>query len=145
MSNLRQAAQQALEAWQTATYGHLSHHKAMLLAMTALGAALAAAVAEPVLTVDALRVEFERSYKGKAGIGLARLTGGEYLSPAIETAWVQFFSKYTSPPQRELLTDEQIDDLSREMVKGGKSVNWLCRAIERAHGIAPASAPKEQP
>ena len=41
MSNLRIAAQQALEAWQTATYGHPSHHKATLLAMTALRAALA--------------------------------------------------------------------------------------------------------
>ena len=33
------------------------------------------------------------------------------------------------------LTDEQIDELSRTMVKGNKSVNWLCRAIEAAHGI----------
>ena len=42
---------------------------------------------------------------------------------------------YTSPPQRKPLTDEQIDELSRTMVKGSKSVNWLCRAIEVAHGI----------
>ena len=28
MSDLHKAAQQALEAWQTATYGHPSHHKA---------------------------------------------------------------------------------------------------------------------
>ena len=41
MTALRTAAQQALEAWQTATYGHPSHHKATLLAMTALRAALA--------------------------------------------------------------------------------------------------------
>lgn len=33
------------------------------------------------------------------------------------------------------LTDEQIDDLARTMVKGNKSVNWLARAIEAAHGI----------
>lgn len=31
-----------------------------------------------------------------------------------------------------VLTPTQIDDLSREMVKGGKSVNWLCSAIEAA-------------
>lgn len=37
--------------------------------------------------------------------------------------------------KRKPLTDEEIDQLSRTMVKGGKSVNWLCRAIERAHGI----------
>jgi hypothetical protein len=42
---------------------------------------------------------------------------------------------YTAPPQRKPLTDEQIDELSRTMVKGSKSVNWLCRAIEVAHGI----------
>jgi len=41
MTTLREAAQQALEAWQVATYGHPSHHKATLLAMTALRAALA--------------------------------------------------------------------------------------------------------
>ena len=28
------------------------------------------------------------------------------------------------------LTVEEIDDLSRTMVKGNKSVNWLCQAIE---------------
>ena len=35
-------------------------------------------------------------------------------------------------PQRTWvgLTDEEIDDLSRTMVKGNKSVNWLCQAIE---------------
>ena len=41
MSDLHKAARQALEAWQTATYGHPSHHKATLLAMTSLHAALA--------------------------------------------------------------------------------------------------------
>ena len=37
-----------------------------------------------------------------------------------------------SAPQRTWvgLTDEEIDDLSRTMVKGNKSVNWLCQAIE---------------
>ena len=30
------------------------------------------------------------------------------------------------------LTEEKIDDLAREMVKGDKSVNWLARAIEAA-------------
>lgn len=41
-------------------------------------------------------------------------------------------------PPRAPLTDAEVDDLSREMVKGGKSVNWLCRAIEQAHGIGAA-------
>lgn len=30
------------------------------------------------------------------------------------------------------LTDSEVDDLSRTMVKCGQSVNWLCRAIEAA-------------
>jgi len=42
---------------------------------------------------------------------------------------------YTTPHHRKPLTDEQIDDLARTMVKGNKSVNWLARAIEAAHGI----------
>jgi hypothetical protein len=49
MSTLREAAQQALVAWQVATYGHPSHHKATLLAMTALRAALAQQEQEPTV------------------------------------------------------------------------------------------------
>lgn len=37
--------------------------------------------------------------------------------------------------ERQPLTDEEIDALARTMVKGNKSVNWLARAIEAAHGI----------
>lgn len=33
---------------------------------------------------------------------------------------------------RKPLTDERVSELSAEMVKGGKSVNWLVRAIEAA-------------
>lgn len=39
-----------------------------------------------------------------------------------------------TPPARPL-TDEEADALAHEMVKGGKSVQWLVRAIERAHKI----------
>jgi hypothetical protein len=42
---------------------------------------------------------------------------------------------WPEPSQRKPLTDELIDILARSMVKGDKSVNWLCRAIEKAHGI----------
>lgn len=31
-----------------------------------------------------------------------------------------------------ILTEDEIDELSRTMVKGSKSVNWLSRAIEAA-------------
>ena len=42
---------------------------------------------------------------------------------------------YTAPHKRQPLTDEEVSELSRTMVKENKSVNWLCRAIEAAHGI----------
>ena len=42
---------------------------------------------------------------------------------------------YAVLPQRKPLTDELIDILARSMVKGNKSVNWLCRVIEAEHGI----------
>ena len=42
---------------------------------------------------------------------------------------------YTAPPTRRPLTDSEADALAHEMVKGGKSAQWLVRAIERAHNI----------
>lgn len=42
---------------------------------------------------------------------------------------------YTAPPKRQPLTDDEVSELSRTMVKENKSVNWLCRAIEVHHGI----------
>lgn len=59
----------------------------------------------------------------------------------VETVQRFLDGDYTTPPQRpsrsdiKPLTDEDIDELSRSMVKGDKSLNWLCRAIERKHGI----------
>ena len=46
--------------------------------------------------------------------------------------WTEHKLSQNTPPQRTWveLTDEEIDDLSRTMVKGNKSVNWLCQAIE---------------
>ena len=46
-------------------------------------------------------------------------------------------------PQREPLTDEQIYEIYNEPRSDAEMVEFA-RAIERAHGIAPASAPKEQ-
>jgi hypothetical protein len=42
----------------------------------------------------------------------------------------------TEPPRREPLTDSAIHNLAAQCVKGGKSVEWALRAIERAHGIS---------
>jgi hypothetical protein len=68
----------------------------------------------------------------------------EAIVPLIEQVLVKklgqamtFAAEELIQPKREWqgLTDEEIDELSRTMVKGNKSVNWLCRAIEAAHGI----------
>jgi hypothetical protein len=68
----------------------------------------------------------------------------KYIGECSDGALVQLYDDlkkgaylYTTPPaaQRKPLSDEEIDDLSRTMVKGNKSVNWLCQAIEAAHGI----------
>ena len=55
---------------------------------------------------------------------LAYVLGGKNATPL-----------YTAPPQRKPLTDDEIEELSRTMVKGNKSVNWLCRSLEAAHDI----------
>jgi hypothetical protein len=40
---------------------------------------------------------------------------------------------FAAPPPRKPLTisDDRLDELSREMVKGKKSVNWLANMIRR--------------
>jgi hypothetical protein len=66
---------------------------------------------------------------------------GDGIHPDYDTLALRdvakLYAKYDElyKAQRKPLTDEQIDDLSRTMVKGSKSANWLCRAIEAAHGI----------
>lgn len=112
MTTLRKAAQQALDTL-------LKSHTCPLMpddceaAIAALRAALAEPVQEPVA--------WQCSVCG----------GGTLLCLHNQTD----VPLYTAPPQRRPLPDEEIDELSRTMVKGNKSVNWLCRAIERAHGI----------
>ncbi len=41
---------------------------------------------------------------------------------------------YTHPP-RTALSEQDANDLALEVVKGGKSVQWLIRKVEAAHGI----------
>ena len=47
----------------------------------------------------------------------------------IPTIWSELAKSHRA--QRPLLTDEEINDLFSETVKGDKSVHWLCRAVER--------------
>jgi len=49
--------------------------------------------------------------------------------------WEGWIPLYTHPPRREPLTDSAIHNLAAQCVKGGKSVEWALRELERAHGI----------
>jgi hypothetical protein len=44
------------------------------------------------LTVEALRQDFERQYKGH--IGTTRMQGGRYLSPSIDDAWKAYAKQF---------------------------------------------------
>ena len=75
------------------------------------------------------RVEFLESYDGE------RVEVRSWLSYEPEGPAKYREPLYKSPPKRKPLTDDEVSELSRSMVKGNKSVNWLCRAVEAAHGI----------
>ena len=40
--------------------------------------------------------------------------------------------------RRKPLTEDEIYDLARAMLKGNKPISWLVRAVEEAHGIGSA-------
>ncbi len=68
-------------------------------------------------------------------VAFAAKRGLSLDNPAIAD-WSKRIAAPAQPaPARVPLTDAEVDDLARTMVKGNKSVNWLCRAIEAAHGI----------
>jgi hypothetical protein len=118
MSALREAAQQALEALETLGYP--------LAAITALRAALAQQEQEqePVAW---------RWVPSKVWHDYVLSDDPEQAKLAREHG-IEVQCLYTHPPRREWqsLSEEEIDDLSRTMVKGHKSVNWLTRAVEAA-------------
>ena len=129
MSNLRQAAQQALEAleemWQS--------DKAQS-AITALRAALA----DP--EHDELRQLFEERYvrdnypNNYPSVGMERISSGEYVSPKLEREWQEFLKARTAPTPRKPLTRDEVDDLFADGL-GFESKYAIVREIERAHGI----------
>ena len=67
---------------------------------------------------------------------MVKLLGWDDVVAKIEavpySARVRAQHLFEDAPQRTWvgLTDEEVDDLSREMVKGKKSVNWLSYSIE---------------
>lgn len=114
---LRAAAQAALDRWDSPRWEWSKHGPTSDL-MNDLRAALAQPEAEPVawLAYDGAKQLFI-----VLGNGPHDRFGG--------------FPVYASSPQRKPLSEDEQVRLAREMVKGNKSVEWLVRAIERAHGI----------
>ena len=125
MTTLRKAAEKALDALIAATPVKAKDPQIQADAIVALREALAQPEPEPVAWAV---------YDIKHG-GSKTLHWPEQHSPNGDPSQFKAVPLYSVPPQRKPLTDEEIDQLSRTMVKGGKSVNWLCQAIERAHGI----------
>jgi len=111
--NLRQAAQRALKAMED------GEDRADMIEFSDALIALRAALAEPE----------QEPYTWR------KVTYDQLMEEVRNRGHEIRHAKITAPTPRKPLTDEEIDELAHSMVKGDKSVNWLCRAIERAHGI----------
>ena len=123
MSALRTAAQQALEfvtseAWGTTPYMDVRVYEDAARLRDALQAALRAAPAEPVEPV-------------------AWLTPGQdlHLNNGEGFRFSDWTPLYLSPPQRQPLTDEEIDRICASLGFAAISPAEIVRAVERAHGI----------
>lgn len=123
-----EAMKQALEAWQTSVYGSERHHKAMLFAMTNIGAAIAEAEKqEPVAHSVVAGALFDfmgwltsrdkrltLSSTDEAGPAVEAITEfAKMRGLSLDDARVQDWQDNTTPPaaQRQWvgLTDEEID------------------------------------
>jgi hypothetical protein len=117
MNDLRAAAQQALNYWESASFGDA----VMVDKMDALRAALAQQgepVQEPFgyLWPTGMHPEFRFTQQKRDGVDGMPL--------------------YTAPPQRLPLTEEEIDKIFKHLCNTvGASYKTMARAVERAHGI----------
>ena len=134
MTDLRTAAQQALEALEKPNAGLVPHNGEWMsiqsIAITALRAALAEPVQEPVAWAV---------YDIKHG-GSKTLHWPEQHSPNGDPEQYKAVPLYSAPPQRLPLTDEEIDAewrkaASEEGFTTAQFVRAFARAIEWAHGI----------
>ena len=125
---LKAAARQALEAWDDLQ----SFQKPTTLHQRI--EALRAALAEPTCK-QSLQVEpVAWRYKGDPWFDGDRWH--DKFEVTTDRRVAKFRDKdatplYATPPQREPLTNEEINVLFSEAVKSDKSAHWLCRAIER--------------
>jgi hypothetical protein len=124
MTTLREAAQQALEALEGVVSAHAYESGTPVEAITALRAALAEPVQEPVAKVELMMTG------GSAGLATRIVEIDDHLRERLRPGQLL----YTPPPQRKPLSEDEIEDLYFD----GFSISKLkefARAIERAHGI----------
>ena len=132
MTNLRTAAQQALEAWDA---GDTEWFKRAYTVMEALRAALAEPVQEPV----AGRAFLERILAAMEGvIDVADRKTDEF--DALRSCVIDLTLMLHTAPPRKPLTEEEIDAewrkaASEEGFTTAQFVRNFARAIERAHEI----------
>jgi hypothetical protein len=115
MSDLRTAAQQALEALEARAVNRYFEHLGETIA--ALKAALEQTVQEPVAWCD---IEEDGTIHGL-----------RYWSEPGRRE----HALYTHPPRREPLSDEELDRLWREPMSADWEHREYARAVEAAHGI----------
>ena len=121
-----EALKLALEALEDLGMKHFENTGEVLYkeTFTAIKEALAQPEQEPVAWI----YKGEKSFDGNKYSDEYELTSSKQVA-----LWKDKNAKplYTTPQSTWVgLTDEEIDDLSRTMVKGNKSVNWLCQAIK---------------
>ena len=118
----REAMKQALEALESDPISHaglVSRKQAIAVLRQALEEKQ-----EPFEYWNAVegwvKIDEVREHFDAVGCGTIYKSAGEGRSPL-----------YTAPSKQWVgLTDGEIDILSCEMVKGDKSVNWLCKVLE---------------
>ena len=126
MSDLRTAAQALVNQWESNTaypFGLLVDNLRAALAQPIISPEIKGDKAEPVAYL------WQHSETGRT-----RIIERNFIWTASDH-WIYVGPLYAHPPQRKPLTEEKIDVLARAMVKGDRSVNWLCRVIEAEHGI----------
>jgi len=159
MSDLKQAAQQALEAWDTYENGTMDHPLSGV--MEALRAALEAQEehdtdchAQGVCQRSGYSIGAPKQDVPEAGCGnmvwMVYTQDGKSVcvtdNPADFTDMHRALPLYTSPPAREPLTEDEIrlafyaarEDKMKGCGDGSKhrlSVVEIARVVERAHGI----------
>jgi len=136
MIDLKQAAQQALEAYD--------QHDPLGVVMADLRAALAQPIIPPEIKGNKTQLEqqltltfdaFVKQIRDKAIYETiyADTEGRDILVITLLDAYV--LMRHTAPPQRKPLTDEEINKLWTQKLDDFCWIRLFARAIEKAHGV----------